>query len=135
MPITLSAVPKGYQFPPVSFDLSPAWVDGYVAAAGDSAVRALGPDIVPPMALAALSIRALLETAGLPPGSIHLGQEAAFHRPVRTGERLEVRAEVVSRGERQEFVLMGVDLRVDGSSGEAAMTGRATVTFPLEQPS
>ena len=149
MPDTLSALPKGYKFPAARFDLSREWVDEYVEAVGDAAISELHADssppqvrltsltpgqgdIVPPMALAALSVRALLESAGLPPGSIHLSQEVAFLRAVRTGEKLAALAEVVSRGERQGWVLMGIDMRVSDAAGAPVMTGRAMLTFPLE---
>jgi acyl dehydratase len=82
------------------------------------------------MAVAALSIRTLLASASLPPGAVHAGQEITVHRAARTGERLAAAARIVSRGERQGWVLMSVDLSVTGAGGEPVMTGRATVTFP-----
>jgi|SRR3990172_2300330 len=126
---TLAALEKGHEFPPTEFELSAEWVDAYVAAVEDKAIGSCGPDSVPPMAIAALSIRALLERAGLPPGAIHVGQEIAFHRAVGRGERLSVVARVVSRGERAGWVLMAVDLSVSAGRHEA-MSGRAVVTFP-----
>ncbi len=130
MTTTLAALPKGHRFPPVAFDLSRRWVMDYVEAVEDAAIGAFA-DAVPPMAVAALSIRALLQSADLPPGAVHLGQEMTFHRTVRVGESLAAAAEIVSRGERQGWVLMGVDLSVADASGEPVMTGRATLTFPL----
>ncbi len=131
MPRTLASLPKGHSFPPTAFDLSPGWVRDYTEAVEDSAIARLAGDLVPPMAVAALSIRALLDSAALPAGAIHLGQELAFQRPVRAGERLLVDARVSSRGERQGWVLMGVDLSARGADGTTAMTGRATLTFPI----
>lgn len=116
-------------FPTAEFDLSGDWVAGYVAAVGDAAIGVLGADAVPPMAVAALSIRALLQGAGLPAGAIHAGQELAFHRAVRVGERLSVAASVASRGERAGWVLMSVEMSVS-SGADDVMSGRATVTFP-----
>lgn len=130
MTTTLAALPKGHRFPPVAFDLSSQWVSSYVAAVEDAAIGALA-DAVPPMAVAALSIRALLQSADLPPGAVHLGQDLTFRRAVRVGETLSVAAEIVSRGERQGWVLMGVGLSAAAASGEPVMTGRATLTFPL----
>lgn len=132
MPSTLASLPKGHSFPPTTFHLLPEWVRGYSEAVEDSAITLLPGDFAPPMAVAALSIRALLENAALPPGAVHLGQELAFHRPVRAGERLLAGARVSSRGERQGWVLMGVDLSVEGEDGAPVMTGRATVTFPVD---
>ena len=54
--------------------------------------------LVPPMAVATLSIRALIEASPLPPGTLHAGQELSFQRAVQVGEELTVDASVVSRG-------------------------------------
>jgi acyl dehydratase len=131
MPATLATLPKGHEFPPTMFTLSTEWVDVYVHAVGDAAIRDAGPGLVPPMAVAALSVRAMLESAPLPPGTLHAGQELAFHRAVGIGEQLTVGARVVSRGERAGWVLLSVDFNVS-SAGEDVMSGRATVTFPME---
>lgn len=134
MPQALDTLPKGYRFPPVTFELTEDWVREYIDSVEDQAIGAIGPDAVPPMAVAALSIRALLEQSGLPPGAVHVGQELTFHRPVSIGSRVTVEAEVASRGERQGCVLMSVDLAVKQADGFPIMTGRATVTFPLQPP-
>ncbi len=128
----LATLPKGHQFPPACFELSPQWVREYVAAVEDEAIAGRGGNLVPPMAVAALAIRALLDSATLPPGAIHLGQELAFLRSLRLGERLVARARVASRGERRGWVLMGVEMDVEDAAGRPVMTGRATVTMPLE---
>ncbi|MBW1758592.1 MAG: MaoC family dehydratase N-terminal domain-containing protein, partial [Deltaproteobacteria bacterium] len=129
---TLAGLEKGYEFPAVSFDLSDQWVDAYVASVEDEVVAALDGEFVPPMAIAALAIRALLEHSSLPPGSLHAGQELAFAAPVRRGETLTVAARIASRGERAGWVLMGVELHV-ARDGVAVMTGRATLSFPVAE--
>jgi acyl dehydratase len=136
MPPRLDTLAKGHELPPSAFELSPDWVRQYVAAVEDEAIGLLAPDLVPPMAVAALAVRALLERAALPPGAVHIGQEIAFRRAARVGERLSASARVVSRGERQGWVLMGIDLSVEGEGG-SVMEGRATVTMPAaaEAPS
>ena len=126
---TLASVQKGHEFSTAEFELSPDWVSAYVTAVEDGAIASLGADAVPPMAVAALAIRALLEGAGLPVGAIHVGQELSFRRAARVGERLAVTASVASRGERAGWVLMGVDITVSSGAGEL-MSGRAVVTFP-----
>jgi len=131
MPTSLAALPKGYEFPPTTFALSREWVAQYLAAVGDETTATLESDLVPPMALAALSIRALIEASPLPPGTLHAGQELSFRRAVRVSEELTANARIVSRGERAGWVLMSVDFEVTASA-EPVMTGRATVTFPAE---
>jgi acyl dehydratase len=129
---TLAELEKGYEFPPASFDLSGEWVDGYVSAVEDGAIASLGGDLVPPMAVAALGVRALLEHAALPPGTLHASQELAFCAPIHRGETLTAFARVGSRGERAGWVLMGVDLRIE-RAGEAVMTGRGLLSFPVAE--
>jgi acyl dehydratase len=130
---TLADLEKGYEFPPASFTLTDDWVDGYISAVEDEAIAAaLGDGAVPPMAVAALGVRALLEHAGLPTGTLHAGQELAFSSPVRRGDTLTASARVGSRGERAGWVLMGVDLRVE-RPGETVMTGRGLLSFPLAE--
>src|SRR3972149_4844236 len=92
MPPRLDALPKGHHLPPSAFELSPQWVREYAAAVEDEAIGALDGSLVPPMAVAALAVRSLLEAAKLPPGAIHLGQEMSLLEPVRVGERLAVQA-------------------------------------------
>jgi acyl dehydratase len=130
MPPRLDTLPKGHELPPSTFELSSEWVREYVAAVEDEAVGALDGGLVPPMAVAALAVRSLLDGAELPPGAIHLGQEMASLRPVRVGERLAVSARIASRGERQGWVLMGIDLNVEGEDRGPVMKGRATLTMP-----
>lgn len=128
---SLESLSKGHSFAATTFELTPEWVKSYVDAVEDGAIGVLGGDAVPPMAVAALSIRALLEQTALPAGAVHLGQELRFHRSVRIGDRLLARASIASRGERQGWVLLGVDLEVEDSAGRQVMTGRSTLTFPL----
>jgi len=133
MPPSLATLDKGYRFAPVEFGLSHEWVQSYVNAVGDQAIAGVGA-YAPPMSLAALAIRALLEQSSLPPGSIHVGQELSFLRPAAVGERLYVRAGVFSRGQRQGWVVMGVGLAVVDAADKVVMDGRATITFPLATP-
>ncbi len=127
---SLDTLAKGHVLPPFAFELSPEGVRQYVAAVEDEAIGALDEGLVPPMAVAALGVRSLLDGAKLPPGAIHLGQEMSFLRPARVGERLSISARVVSRGERQGWVLLGIELAVEGEDGGPVMNGRATLTMP-----
>jgi len=133
MPPRLDELPKGYQVPPFSFELSPQWVTEYVASVEDEAIGALDEGLVPPMAAAALTVRSMLEGAELPPGAIHLGQEIALLKPLRVGERLSVSARIASRGERQGWIVMGIEMDVEDGAGSPVMQGRALLTMPAGQ--
>jgi acyl dehydratase len=131
MPSTLAALPKGYEFPPTTFTLTPEWVNAYIDAVTDHAILGVSDTLVPPMAVAALAIRALIESSPLPPGTLHAGQELEFRRAVSVGEGLRVEARIASRGERAGWVLMGIELEAFAGSREV-MLGRATITFPVD---
>jgi len=73
----------------------------------------------------------LLEQAGLPEGAIHVGQELNFSLGSEIGAELVARTRIASRGDRQGWTLMGIDLNVATDSGEEIMSGRATITFPI----
>jgi hypothetical protein len=131
MPPRLDTLAKGHEFPATTFELSAEWVREYVAAVEDEAIGSLGADLVPPMAVVALAVRALLERASLPAGAVHIGQEIVYRRAARVGEKLSAAARILSRGERQGWLLMGIDLSVNGEGGPV-MEGRATLTMPAE---
>lgn len=133
MPPRLDVLPKGHQMPPSVFELSEEWVGEYVAAVEDAAIGPLDEGLVPPMAVAALAVCSLLEGAELPPGTIHLGQEISFPRPVRLGERLSASARVATRAERQGWILIGIELNVEEGEHGPVMEGRALLTTPAGQ--
>jgi hypothetical protein len=127
MTVSLADLPKGHEFAETRFELTPDWVAEYRAAVED---EASAPPDVPPLSLATLSIRALLDQAALPDGAIHVSQELDFSLVTQPGGVIVARARVASRGERAGWVLMGVELAVEDEAGTPMMDGRATITFP-----
>jgi hypothetical protein len=129
MPISLADLPKGYEFAETKFELTPEWAAEYRAAVED---RTDAPPDVPPLALATLCLRELLAQTSLPESAIHAGQELSFSLPVKNFSVLVARARIASRGERQGWVLMGIEITVDADNGAQMMSGRATITFPAD---
>ncbi len=131
MTVSLADLPKGHELTETRFKLTPEWVAEYVRAVEDKAIVSLPERSYPPLALAACSFRALLEHASLPEGAIHVGQAINFSLSGDRESELVARARIASRGERQGWVLMGIDLNVASDTGKEIMSGRATITFPL----
>lgn len=125
----MAAFAKGDRFELPPLGLTAEWVAQYVAAVEDTAIGKFA-GVVPPMGLAALTIRSLLEQAPLPDGAIHVGQEFEFDGLVRAGETVSVSATVASRNERAGWVLLVVETEVRTGSGAEVVTGRSTLTFP-----
>jgi hypothetical protein len=134
MTVSLEALPKGHEFAETRFELTREWLSAYAQAVEDAtAVPSQNPGHSP-VALAALSLRALLEQVELPPGTLHAGQELSSTPASDPYGTRVARARVASRGERQGWVLMGIELAVDDATGASLMTGRATITFPARKP-
>jgi acyl dehydratase len=130
----VASLEKGHRFPPVSFALEEAAVRGYLEAVEDSVLPALcrdeGQAWAPPMAVAALALRGLMEAMGLPAGSVHASQEFEFRRPVAVGERLASRAWLAHRSQRAGWLALAVEMEATDDGGQAVLAGRASVLIP-----
>jgi acyl dehydratase len=130
----IASLEKGHRFPPVTFALDEAAVRGYLEAVEDAALPALcedeGQTWAPPMAVAALALRGLMEAMGLPPGAIHASQEFEFRRPVAVGERLASRAWLAHRSQRSGWLALAVEMEAVDETGQAVLAGRAGVLIP-----
>ena len=134
MSTSIELLEKGYRFPPVFFVLDETAVCDYLEAAEDAALpalcRAQGEAWAPPMAVAALALRGLMEAMGLPPGAVHGSQEFEFRRPVVVGERLASHAWVAHRSQRSGWLALAVETEVTDAAGQAVLAGRASVLIP-----
>jgi acyl dehydratase len=130
----VASLEKGHRFPPVAFALEEAAVRGYLEAVEDTALPVLceaeGQAWAPPMAVAALALRVLMEAMGLPAGAVHASQEFEFRRPVAVGERLASRAWVAHRSQRSGWLALAVEMEATGEAGQAVLAGRASVLIP-----
>ena len=129
---SLDVLPKGFRFPPTPLDIPAEWVRQYIEATDDESTSPLDTDLVPPMALATLAIRTLLNNARLPEGAIHAGQELECLAPVRAGQGVVVNAEIVSKGERSGWHLLTVRMSIEDAGGQPVMAARATLSMPVQ---
>jgi acyl dehydratase len=130
----IGALEKGHQFSATSFVLDEEAVARYVEAVEDEALprlaQAEGKAWVPPMAVAALALRSLMEEMVLPAGSIHGSQELSFVRPVEVGEQVTCRAWLSHRSQRAGWWILAVEMEGADDSGQPVLTGRLTVMVP-----
>jgi hypothetical protein len=99
----------------------------YLAATGE-ALETWG-ELVPPLALGALTLAGLMEAMPLPPGALHGSQEFDFLGAVAHGEAVEAQLTVAQQSVRQgtNIVVFASELRC----GERVVQrGRATVVAP-----
>ena len=123
---SISAFPRGHEFPSSAFSLTGEQVRAYLASTGD------GNDYggtVPPLAAVALGLDALQEQIALPEGSLHTGQEVDHAAVVLAGEALTLTARIVQRSERQGFVISVIEFEVSAVGG-LAIRARTTIMAP-----
>ena len=86
--------------------------------------------VVPPLAVVALAVAALLERLGLPPGTVHAAQELECRRVIQIDEQLSCAVTLSRAMRRGEWRLMTADLRVLDRDGAAVLGGKITVLVP-----
>lgn len=123
---------RGEALPPFALSVSADDVCGYLGATGEPPERwtDAAPPAVPPLALGAFAIAALMERMALPAGALHTGQEFAFLRAVAPGEPLEARVEVVQHAERRGALIAALAVELRDGAGEPVLRGRSTVAAP-----
>jgi hypothetical protein len=126
----IALLPRGHQFSPASFEVSAEDVAFYLGAVQDES--GVYGDAVPPLAVAAAALRALLEQVELPAGTLHSAQEVECLAAVPAGAVLTMAGRVAQRSERGGFVASVIEFEValEGSPAEPVLTGRATVMAP-----
>jgi 3-hydroxybutyryl-CoA dehydratase len=129
MTVPLEQLSRGDRIAGAASDFSKDWVASYIDAVEDKAIGKHG-DLAPPMAIATLSVRALLEQVRLPEGAVHAGQGLVVGPAVQTGAGLGASAIIKSRGERSGWVLMNVAHEVLDDMYEQVLVGEALLAFP-----
>jgi acyl dehydratase len=124
--VTLTELPAGHEFEALSIVLDAARTRAYREATGDTLPVYEEQDAVPPLAVAAFALGALLESVGLPPGTLHANEFVRAHQPVPAGSTVECRARVAQRSVRagRVFIVLESEIRLEGVP---AVTTRATV--------
>ena len=131
---SISAFPRGHEFPAAAFSLSVDVVRAYLVAIGDACDYG---DTIPPLAAVALGLNALQEQIALPEGSLHTGQEVEHAAVVRAGEALTLTGRIAQRSERQGFVISVIEFEIsvhrEGAKDAEGMVGvraRTTIMAP-----
>ena len=134
MSIDYSTLAPGQEISNQVYDLDATVVSRYVGAVADeSRLRDEhdGRELVPPMAVAALSLRGVVNDLAIPGGTLHAGQELEFKGPVAVGDALACRATLIQNSVRGEWRFMVVKLGVEDGQGREVMAGKSTIMLPV----
>ncbi len=82
------------------------------------------------MAIAALTLRGVLNDLAIPGGAVHAGQELDFKGAVRVGETLVCRATLAQNSVRGAWRFMVVRVQAEDSTGRIVMEGKSTIIVP-----
>ncbi|MCH8206785.1 MAG: MaoC family dehydratase [Chloroflexi bacterium] len=133
MPIDYSTLLPGQEISSQTYTLDSTAVSKYAEAVGDDSALCRdddGRELVPPMAVAALSLRGVVNDLAIPGGTLHAGQELEFKNPVAVGEELACRATLLQNSVRGEWRFMVVRLDVEDGTGREVMAGKSTIMLP-----
>ena len=128
-PVDYSALSAGQTVSSQVCVLDAATISAYVAAVADGSPIA-GSEFVPPMAVAALSVRGVVNDLRIPGGTLHLGQEIEFTDAVRVGETITCAAELSQNSLRGGSRILVVGLSVTAEDGRTVMIGKSTIAVP-----
>ncbi|MED5429567.1 MAG: MaoC family dehydratase [Chloroflexota bacterium] len=117
-----------------SYVLDRESVQKYILAVEDSTFSTVAEssNIAPPMSIAALSLRGVVNDLNIPGGTLHIGQELSFLKTVPVGIYLECEAVLSSNSVRGDFRFMVVDLSVRDDVKEPVMKGKSTIMLPVD---
>ncbi len=123
---SISALPRGHEFGPTTFTLTPERAAAYLRAVGDANDYS---GAVPPIAAVALGLAVLQDQISLPDGSLHTGQEVEHVACIRAGDALALRGRIAQRSGRQGYVISVIEFEI-AAGGQEAIRARTTIMAP-----
>ncbi len=118
-----------------SYCLDSTLVSDYVEAVQDDSGPLLdtgGLELVPAMAVAALSMRGVVEDLRIPGGTLHAGQEFEFSGAVAVGDSVDCVATLAQNSVRGDWRFLIVDCLVSDASDKNIMKGKSTIMIPAD---
>ena len=118
-----------------SYCLDSTLVSDYVEAVQDESGALLGEggrELVPAMAVAALSMRGVVEDLRIPGGTLHVGQEFEFSGAVELGDSVDCVATLAQNSVRGDWRFLVVDCRVTDDKDAQVMKGKSTIMIPAD---
>lgn len=130
--IDYSKLETGKQISSESVTLHAKAVGDYMAAVEDTSnpTASDGTVLVPPMAIAALALSAVINALQIPGGTVHASQELGFGASVSVGETLECTATLAQNSVRRNWRFLVVNLEAISADGFVAMEGKSTIMLP-----
>jgi acyl dehydratase len=130
---SLADLPVGHTFPAIQFTVDAESSRAYRDATGDSLALYEEQGVVPPLAVAALALGALMKVIELPDGTLHGNESLQAHAPVPVGAMLETAPTVTRNATRAGTVFTSFEFLV-AYEGKPVLTAKSTVLYPAATP-
>lgn len=118
-----------------NYCLDTTLVSNYVDAVQDQSALLHtkgGDNLVPAMALAALSMRGVVEDLRIPGGTLHVGQEFEFSGSVTVGDSVNCVATLAQNSVRGDWRFLVVECMVADGGDAEVMKGKSTIMIPAD---
>ena len=105
----------------------------YRTAVQDNSEAIKDPDgfnLVPPMAVAAISLQGAITGLKIPDGTLHVGHEIDVMQPVKLGETITCRSNISSNNVRGNWRFLGIEHISTNFLGNPVMTSKSTIMLP-----
>ena len=133
MALDYSNLTIGQRISDRNFVVDNATVSKYMFAVGGRSEASNPPDErtqIPIMAIAGMSLGALVKDLDIPENLVHVGQELEFNRAPSTGVVLTATATVMQNTVRNGSRLIGIKISVADDTGMTVMNGKSTLIMP-----
>ena len=129
--IDYSELTTGYEFPQTSFRLNSNMVTAYLKAVNDNNTLYRDANLVPPMAIVALTMATLAKSISLPEGAIHVSQELEFLNTVSLQDTITSRAKVSRKQKSGRFHLLTIELHLHNQNKIEIICGQTEFILPF----
>ena len=127
----LDKLPTGHSLAAMEHRITKEMVVAYLNAVGDHSPVYKNGGWVPPTAVIALTVRFILETLGLPSGTLHASQEIEMCKPVPTDSNVIYEVKVTQNAIRHPWRFLVLDVMAREKGGPTFMQSRCTLLVPM----
>lgn len=128
----LNQLETGYELPQSTFKLDTDTINSYLKAVDDNSFPYQEMNIIPPMAIAAITMGILSEEINLPSGTVHVSQEFVFSDIANFNDTLTVGAKIIRNLSRGKFHMLDIALTIQSQDNRTVLTGKTSFILPVQ---
>ncbi len=130
--IEVGQLETGHEFPQSTFKLDTDTITSYLKAVDDNSYPYQEMNIIPPMAIAAITMGILSEEINLPSGTVHVSQEFVFSDVANFNDTLTVGAKIIRNLSRGKFHMLDIVLAIQSQDNRTVLTGKTSFILPAQ---